>query len=58
MDKGARVWVTLTVGQWERVLAALSSHDPVVRRLIVAQLQAAKDQDARTPMTPPWSDER
>lgn len=54
MDKGARVQVTLTVKQWERVLAALSSHDPTVRRLIVTQLQTHADEQARTPMTPQW----
>lgn len=54
MEKGAQVGITLTVGQWERVLSALSSHDPVVRRLIVTQLQTHADQQARTPMLPQW----
>lgn len=54
MDKGALVRVTLTVKQWERVLSALSSHDPTVRLLIVAQMQQAADEKHRTPMVPPW----
>lgn len=51
---GESVTVRLTVGEWEKVLHALASHDHVLWERIADRLRAAADERQRASMVPPW----